>query len=77
MIAIKRRIAQHAAAAGPSGGGVDRWCYSPRGGQGLKGRPTMTIVTNSLTIAADPQQLDRIAACGVRAHVVDVGILDS
>jgi DeoR family transcriptional regulator of aga operon len=63
MIAIKRRIAQHAAALVPPGpqsvaltGGVTTGEVA----RSLKGRPNMTIVTNSLTIAAD---------CAVDAHM--------
>lgn len=63
MIAIKRRIAQHAAALVPPGpqavaltGGVT----CGEAARALKGRPNMTIVTNSLTIAAD---------CAVDAHM--------
>jgi DeoR family transcriptional regulator, aga operon transcriptional repressor len=63
MIAIKRRIAQHAAALVPGGpqavaltGGVTTGEVA----RALKGRPHMTIVTNSLTIAAD---------CAVDAHM--------
>lgn len=62
-IAIKRRIAQHAAALVPPGpqavaltGGVT----TSEVARSLKGRPQMTIVTNSLTIAAD---------CAVDAHM--------
>ena len=63
MIAIKRRIARHAAALVPPGpqavaltGGVTTGEVA----RSLKGRPQMTIVTNSLTIAAD---------CAVDAHM--------
>jgi DeoR family transcriptional regulator of aga operon len=63
MIAIKRRIAQHAAALVPGGpqavaltGGVTTGEVA----RALKGRPGMTIVTNSLTIATD---------CAVDAHL--------
>ena len=63
MFAIKRRIAQHAAALVPPGpqavaltGGVTTGEVA----RSLKGRPNMTIVTNSLTIAAD---------CAVDAHL--------
>src|ERR1700755_1508947 len=63
MVAIKRRIAQHAAALVPPGaqavaltGGVT----TAEVARSLKGRPGMTIVTNSLTIAAD---------CAVDAHL--------
>lgn len=63
MIAIKRRIASHAAALVPPGpqavaltGGVT----CGEAARALKGRPNMTIVTNSLTIAAD---------CAVDAHM--------
>jgi DeoR family transcriptional regulator, aga operon transcriptional repressor len=63
MVAIKRRIAQHAAALVPPGaqavaltGGVT----TAEVARSLKGRPQMTIVTNSLTIAAD---------CAVDAHM--------
>ncbi|OBF38059.1 alkaline phosphatase [Mycobacterium sp. ACS1612] len=62
-VAIKRRIAQHAAALIPPGaqavaltGGVT----TAEVARSLKGRPQMTIVTNSLTIAAD---------CAVDAHM--------
>ena len=63
MVAIKRRIAQHAAALIPPGpqavaltGGVTTGEVA----RALKGRPQMTVVTNSLTIAAD---------CAVDAHM--------
>jgi DeoR family transcriptional regulator, aga operon transcriptional repressor len=63
MVAIKRRIAQHAAALVPTGphavaltGGITTGEVA----RALKGRPNMTIVTNSLTIAAD---------CAVDAHM--------
>ena len=63
MVAIKRRIAQHAAALIPPGpqavaltGGVT----TAEVARSLKGRSQMTIVTNSLTIAAD---------CAVDAHM--------
>jgi DeoR family transcriptional regulator of aga operon len=63
MVAIKRRIAQHAAALVPSGqqavaltGGITTGEVA----RALRGRPQMTIVTNSLTIAAD---------CAVDAHM--------
>src|SRR4051794_5982595 len=63
MVAIKRRIAQHAAALIPAGaqavaltGGVT----TAEVARSLKGRPQMTIVTNSLSIAAD---------CAVDAHM--------
>jgi DeoR family transcriptional regulator of aga operon len=63
MVAIKRRIAQRAAALVPSGpqavaltGGVT----TSEVARALKGRPNMTIVTNSLTIAVD---------CAVDAHL--------
>ena len=56
MVAVKRRIAQHAAALVPPGpqavaltGGVTTGEVA----RALKGRPNITIVTNSLTIAAD------------------------
>lgn len=62
-VAIKRRIAQHAAALVPPGpqsvaltGGVT----TGEAARSLKGRPNITIVTNSLTIAAD---------CAVDAHI--------
>ncbi|MBI3212210.1 MAG: DeoR/GlpR transcriptional regulator [Mycobacterium sp.] len=62
-LAVKRRIAQHAAALIPAGahavaltGGVTTGEVA----RSLKGRPHMTIVTNSLTIAAD---------CAVDAHM--------
>jgi DeoR family transcriptional regulator of aga operon len=62
-VAIKRRIAQHAAALIPPGaqavaltGGVT----TAEVARSLKGRQQMTIVTNSLTIAAD---------CAVDAHM--------
>ena len=62
-VAIKRRIAQHAAALVPPGpqavaltGGVTTGEVA----RALKGRPNITIVTNSLTIAAD---------CAVDAHM--------
>ncbi|MEE6165069.1 MULTISPECIES: DeoR/GlpR family DNA-binding transcription regulator [unclassified Mycolicibacterium] len=63
MVAIKRRIAQHAAALVPAGqqsvaltGGITTGEVA----RALKGRPQMTVVTNSLTIAAD---------CAVDAHM--------
>src|ERR1700710_2882825 len=63
MVAIKRRIAQHAAALIPAGahavaltGGVTTGEVA----RSLRGRPQMTIVTNSLTIATD---------CAVDAHM--------
>lgn len=56
LVAIKRRIAQHAAALVPSGpqavaltGGVT----TAEVAKSLKGRPDLTVVTNSLVIAAD------------------------
>ena len=63
MVAIKRRIAQHAAALIPPGpqavaltGGVTTGEVA----RALKGRRHITVVTNSLTIAAD---------CAVDAHM--------
>ncbi|MDF1898034.1 DeoR/GlpR family DNA-binding transcription regulator [Mycolicibacterium smegmatis] len=63
MVAIKRRIAQHAAALVPPGqqavaltGGITTGEVA----RALRGRPQITIVTNSLTIAAD---------CAVDAHM--------
>lgn len=63
LVAIKRRIAQRAAALVPSGpqavaltGGVT----TAEAAKALKGRPDLTIVTSSLTIAAD---------CAVDVHV--------
>ena len=62
-LAVKRRIAQHAAALVPPGpqavaltGGVT----TSEVARSLKGRPSMTIVTNSLTIATD---------CAVDVHL--------
>src|SRR6476660_1818929 len=63
MIAIKRRIAQHAAAlvpAGPQAVALTGGVTTGEVARSLKGRPQMTIVTNSLTIAAD---------CAVDAHM--------
>jgi DeoR family transcriptional regulator, aga operon transcriptional repressor len=63
MIAIKRRIAQHAAAlipAGPQAVALTGGVTTGEVARTLKGRPNMTIVTNSLTIAAD---------CAVDAHM--------
>jgi DeoR family transcriptional regulator, aga operon transcriptional repressor len=63
MIAIKRRIAQHAAAlvpAGPQAVALTGGVTTGEVARALKGRPGMTIVTNSLTIAAD---------CAVDAHL--------
>ncbi|MBB3603703.1 DeoR family transcriptional regulator of aga operon [Mycolicibacterium sp. BK556] len=62
-IAIKRRIAQHAAAlvpAGPQAVALTGGVTTGEVARSLKGRPQMTIVTNSLTIAAD---------CAVDAHM--------
>jgi len=62
-IAIKRRIAQHAAAlvpAGPHAVALTGGITTGEVARSLKGRPQMTIVTNSLTIAAD---------CAVDAHM--------
>lgn len=63
MVAIKRRIAQHAAALVPPGqqavaltGGITTGEVA----RALRGRPQITVVTNSLTIAAD---------CAVDAHM--------
>jgi len=55
-IAIKRRIAQRAAAlvpAGPQAVALTGGVTTGEVARSLKGRPQMTIVTNSLTIAAD------------------------
>ena len=63
MVAIKRRIAQHAAAlvpAGPQAVALTGGVTTGEVARSLKGRPNMTIVTNSLTIAAD---------CAVDAHM--------
>ena len=63
MVAIKRRIAQHAAAlipAGPQAVALTGGVTTGEVARSLKGRPQMTIVTNSLTIAAD---------CAVDAHM--------
>jgi DeoR family transcriptional regulator of aga operon len=63
MIAIKRRIARHAAAlipAGPQAVALTGGVTTGEVARSLKGRPNMTIVTNSLTIAAD---------CAVDAHM--------
>lgn len=63
MVAIKRRIAQHAAAlvpAGPQAVALTGGVTTGEAARALKGRPQMTIVTNSLTIAAD---------CAVDAHM--------
>ncbi|GFG52350.1 alkaline phosphatase [Mycolicibacterium agri] len=62
-VAIKRRIAQHAAAlvpAGPQAVALTGGITTGEVARSLKGRPQMTIVTNSLTIAAD---------CAVDAHM--------
>ena len=63
MVTTKRKIARHAAALVPGGpqavaltGGITTGEVA----RSLKGRPQMTIVTNSLTIAAD---------CAVDAHM--------
>jgi DeoR family transcriptional regulator of aga operon len=63
MVAIKRRIARHAAALVPAGqqavaltGGITTGEVA----QALRGRPQITIVTNSLTIAGE---------CAVDAHM--------
>jgi DeoR family transcriptional regulator of aga operon len=63
LVAVKRRIAQHAAALVPSGpqavaltGGVT----TGEAAKALRGRTRLTIVTNSLSIAAD---------CAVDAHI--------
>src|SRR3954466_7432946 len=63
MVAIKRRIAHRAAAlvpAGPQAGALTGGVTTGEVARSLKGRPNMTIVTNSLTIAAD---------CAVDAHM--------
>lgn len=63
MVAIKRRIAQHAAAlvpAGPQAVALTGGVTTGEVARALKGRPQMTIVTSSLTIAAD---------CAVDAHM--------
>lgn len=63
LVAIKRRIAQHAAAlvpAGPQAVALTGGVTTGEVARALKGRPQMTIVTNSLTIAAD---------CAVDAHM--------
>ncbi|MDV3123784.1 DeoR/GlpR family DNA-binding transcription regulator [Mycobacterium sp. 21AC1] len=63
MTAIKRRIARHAAAlvpAGPQAVALTGGVTTGEVARSLKGRPGMTIVTNSLTIAAD---------CAVDAHM--------
>ena len=63
MIAIKRRIAQHAAAlvpAGPQAVALTGGVTTGEVARSLKGRSQMTIVTNSLTIATD---------CAVDAHM--------
>src|SRR5690349_19462019 len=63
MVAIKRRIAQHAAAlipAGPQAVALTGGVTTGEVARSLKGRANMTIVTNSLTIAAD---------CAVDAHM--------
>ena len=55
-VAIKRRIAQHAAAlvpAGPQAVALTGGVTTGETARALKGRPHITIVTNSLTIAAD------------------------
>ncbi len=55
-IAAKRRIAQRAAAlipAGPQSVALTGGITTQEVARSLKGRPNMTIVTNSLTIAAD------------------------
>jgi DeoR family transcriptional regulator, aga operon transcriptional repressor len=63
MVAVKRRIAQRAAALVPTGqqavaltGGITTGEVA----RALRGRPQLTIVTNSLTIATD---------CAVHAHL--------
>src|ERR1700753_4239075 len=56
MVAIKRRIAQHAAAlvpAGPQAVALTGGITTGEVARSLKGRAHITIVTNSLTIAAD------------------------
>lgn len=56
MVAIKRRIAQHAAAlvpAGPQAVALTGGVTTGEVARALKGRRQMTIVTNSLTIAVD------------------------
>ena len=63
MVAIKRRIAQHAAAlvpAGPQAVALTGGITTGEVARSLKGRAHMTIVTNSLTIATD---------CAVDAHM--------
>ena len=63
MVAIKRRIAQRAAAlvpAGPQAVALTGGVTTGEVARSLKGRPNMTIVTNSLTIAA---------GCAVDAHL--------
>jgi DeoR family transcriptional regulator of aga operon len=63
MLAIKRRIAQHAAAlvpAGPQAVALTGGVTTGEVARALKGRQQMTIVTNSLTIAVD---------CAVDAHM--------
>jgi DeoR family transcriptional regulator, aga operon transcriptional repressor len=63
MVAIKRRIAQRAAAlvpAGPQAVALTGGITTGEVARALRGRPNMTVVTNSLTIAAD---------CAVDAHM--------
>ncbi|MDH6195365.1 DeoR family transcriptional regulator of aga operon [Mycobacterium frederiksbergense] len=63
MTAIKRRIAHHAAAlvpAGPQAVALTGGVTTGEVARSLRGRPSMTIVTNSLTIAAD---------CAVDVHL--------
>jgi DeoR family transcriptional regulator, aga operon transcriptional repressor len=78
MIAIKRRIAQHAAAlvpAGPQAVALTGGVTTGEVARSLKGRPKLTIVTNSLTIAADcavDAQMKVIATGGlVRANTLE------
>ena len=63
MVAVKRRIAHRASAlvpAGPQAVALTGGITTGEVARSLKGRPHMTIVTNSLTIAAD---------CAVDAHM--------
>lgn len=63
LVAIKRRIAQHAAALvpyGPHAVGLTGGVTTAETARALKGRPNLTIVTNSLTIAAE---------CALDAHM--------
>jgi DeoR family transcriptional regulator of aga operon len=63
LVAIKRRIAQHAAALvpyGPHAVGLTGGVTTLEVARALRGRPQLTIVTNSLTIAGE---------CAMDAHM--------